>query len=238
MPSGARAGKYSKHISKLCCRCGNEETDMHLFFLCPFARAAWFAKPWYVKIDQMINLNGSFTQTLSNFLNTHHPYGSIENIFTFLWCIWKARNDCLFNRKERQPTQILNMANAINHNLEMINVVQDALDKCFSTGTNNKKKRQQEVQSLDNIEQGQSLKTDLIITGSKIYTDAAWKTKKIPGSQRNISTGLGIFCDLHRQSIEEKILIQASTLSQAPSPLHAEAMGLSIAAQMVKKMGV
>jgi hypothetical protein len=43
--SEARAGKYIKHISKLCCRCNLEETYQHLLFLCAYARAAWFMHP-------------------------------------------------------------------------------------------------------------------------------------------------------------------------------------------------
>jgi hypothetical protein len=40
-----RASRYSKHIEETYCRCGLPETDFHLFFLCPFAKADWFLKP-------------------------------------------------------------------------------------------------------------------------------------------------------------------------------------------------
>jgi hypothetical protein len=73
VPTGARAGKFSKHISKLCCRCGAEENDVHLFFLCPFVRATWCSKPWYIKIDQVAGTNISITQTILNILNMQHP---------------------------------------------------------------------------------------------------------------------------------------------------------------------
>ena len=61
IPTGARAGKYSKHISKLCCSYGSEENDNHLFFVCPFARAAWFSSPWYIKSDQLLQPNSSLS---------------------------------------------------------------------------------------------------------------------------------------------------------------------------------
>jgi hypothetical protein len=45
IPTGARAGKYSQHISKYCCRYGLDEDDIHLFFTCPFERG--FSSPLY-----------------------------------------------------------------------------------------------------------------------------------------------------------------------------------------------
>jgi hypothetical protein len=74
MPTGARASKYSKYIDKLCCRCGMEETKMHLLFTCNFARAAWFRKPWYIKKDVLVNDTDSLSHLLSKMLNMNHPH--------------------------------------------------------------------------------------------------------------------------------------------------------------------
>jgi hypothetical protein len=52
----------------------------------------------------------------------NHPNGSIENILSFMWCLWKARNDCLFNKKDNTPSQVHHMTNAIKQNLELLDV--------------------------------------------------------------------------------------------------------------------
>jgi hypothetical protein len=238
MPTGARAGKISRHISKLCARCGHEETDIHLFFLCPYARAAWFINPWFLNIEHIQNLNNSVTQIITNILGMNHPYGSIQNIFTFLWCIWKARNDCLFNKKDKHPSHILYMTNAINQNMEMFNIVQDSIGKNLVAGSNQKQNKKGNRQEGKRLSQGQTIKSDVIIPGNKIYSDAAWKTNKIPGATGRISTGLGVYCHLNRHYFEEKVLIQASVKNTSPSPLHAEALGLNLAAHIARNTGI
>jgi hypothetical protein len=68
---------------------------------------------WYIKIDQIVANHNNMTQIQLCILNMTHPYVSIENVLTFVWCLWKAWNDYLFNRKDTYPKQIYHKANAI-----------------------------------------------------------------------------------------------------------------------------
>jgi len=51
LATGQRAGRFSQHIDEKCACCGNLETDNHLFFLCHFARAVWFAGTPSIRTD-------------------------------------------------------------------------------------------------------------------------------------------------------------------------------------------
>jgi hypothetical protein len=233
MPTGARAGKYSKHISKLCCRCGMEEDDIHLFFTCCFSKAAWFSEPWFIRTEILVNNTSNLTQILQKMLDMNHPHVNLNNVLTFMWCIWKARNDKLFNRKDCHPRQIQHAAHAINQNMEKVDLLQ--VKKCSSQGGNAGNINRSQDEGRDDLRQGESIKTDLLIQGIKIYTDAAWKTRKAPGSQGRIATGMGVFCQFPHSTGENKVLIQASS-PKLPSPLHAEAAALLLAAKFAEKL--
>jgi hypothetical protein len=165
-----------------------EETEMHLFFTCNFARAAWFGKPWYIKTDVLVNDTDSLSHLLSKMLNMNHPHASIENILTFMWCIWKVRNDYLFNKKFSHPNQIHHMANALNQNLEKYDVFQVHASKLQVI---------QEKKDYRDIKEGETIKSDLQVQGSKIFSDAAWKPKKNLKAGETKITGLGVYCQIN-----------------------------------------
>ena len=104
-----------------------------------------------------------------NLLNMNHPHASIQNILTFIWCLWKSRNDNRFAMKQGAPYQINLAAQAVMSNLEMY----DYCDKTMQVHN------QAPVNAADNLTvQGSTIKTDLTIAGPKVFSDAAWKTKK------------------------------------------------------------
>jgi ribonuclease HI len=227
LPTGARAGKYSKHISKLCCRCGLEEDDIHLFFTCHFAKAAWFISPWFIRSDQVIQNNSSLTHIIMNLLNINHPYASLQNIFTFMWCLWKSRNDCLFGRKKGEPYQINLNAQAILNNLELV-VASDPLLQV--------QPKSQIPTGISAIPvQGVTLQSDLVIAGAKVYSDASWKCKKIPGGVG--ATGIGVFLQYMENSQNFNVMVQAST-PQATSVLQAEADAMLLATKLAELLNI
>jgi hypothetical protein len=82
------------------------------------------------------------------------------------------------------------MAHAIEQNLELVTTLQtSSLQEHESSQQIHEGTRPQlEAQP------GSTIKTDLSIAGPKLYSDAAWKTRKIPGAADETSTGLGVFC--------------------------------------------
>jgi hypothetical protein len=96
-----------------------EENDMDILFTCPLARAAWFAKPWYIRSDLLIQNSDFLASTIMSFANSDHPYATLSNIFTFMWCLWKARNDTLFQRKVASPFQVFFAAQAITNSFSL-----------------------------------------------------------------------------------------------------------------------
>jgi hypothetical protein len=50
---------------------------------------------------------------IQTLLTSHHPQISISSLYTFLWCIWKARNDARFCKKLNTPSQVHAAAMAI-----------------------------------------------------------------------------------------------------------------------------
>jgi ribonuclease HI len=251
IPTGLRAGKYSKHISKLCSRCGLEESDLHLFFTCNFARAAWFTHPWYIRTDCLIHNASTITDVILTLTNINHPHASLSNILTFMWCLWKARNDNLFNRGKTFPTHIHIRAHSIMQNLEMADVMQGNRDrdqpgkkKNQNAGYLNKQHPENQLIHQDPQDQdftvnsplqGSTITTVLHLKGDKIFLDASWKNNETT-THIGSRVGIGILLQLHTTQKDCKVRIQASSRDHVSSPLQAEALALVFAANLAHSL--
>jgi hypothetical protein len=163
------------------------------------------------------------------FFAMNHPHAFLENILTFMWCLWKSRNDNLFCRTPGAPHQIHQAARAIQQNLEMVD-----LSVVYPLQVQRSDQRQDHMVIHDAMPmQGGTIKSDLLITGPKIFSDAAWKSIKVPGCAASTSTGIGVFCQLPGENVSTNVLVQAS-VSMTTSPLQAEASALLLAATVAK----
>src|SRR4051812_31758625 len=121
---------------------------------------------------------------------------SIPNILNLLWCLWKARNDNLFNRKCCKPHHLNAVVTALNNfSYLALPVPAPLVSSQASTAQTN-----QLVAGLP--VQGITISSGLLISGPKVFADAAFHCAKIPLA---------------------KIFIQASAPSTCP-PLETEAL--------------
>jgi hypothetical protein len=201
LPTGLRAGRFSVHILQTCCRCGLPEEEFHLFFLCPFARAAWFSHPWFIRSDVLLQGHSTMHAVIIDFLRSAHPHASILNVLNFLWCLWKARNDFLFDRFKSLPYQVQVAAAALT------------TDVCDVSCISDSKHQKAQDHLTDNMlpPQGDTLRIDLLVSGAKIFSDAAFRSKKVSGLKAGeVATGIGVFISVPSQQGELNVQIQAS----------------------------
>lgn len=68
-----------------------------MFFECDFARAVWFSATMPLRTDRLTPEPDACT--LSFILTNNFSDDILQEIFTRLWYLWKARNDFRFNKK-------------------------------------------------------------------------------------------------------------------------------------------
>jgi hypothetical protein len=70
-------------------------------------------------MDLITQNSQNFHTTVLQLLALNHPHVSIPNIFTFLCCLSKMRNEKLFNNLDGQPSQVIIRANALLNSLQI-----------------------------------------------------------------------------------------------------------------------
>ena len=80
-PIGKRAGRYSKHIIEKCSRCGQLEDEMHMLFLCPFSKVAWFCYPWFIKTESLAENYHSIPDMIRALITSQHPQINLTTLY-------------------------------------------------------------------------------------------------------------------------------------------------------------
>ncbi|CAM0874946.1 unnamed protein product [Alopecurus aequalis] len=188
---------------------------MHMLFLCPFAKAAWFCKPWFIKSELLAAAYPSIPDMIRALLSSGHPQINTTNLYTFLWCLWKARNDTLFGRKMRYPSQVFAVFNAILQasNLETLIPHSDQTQVC--TG------------QLSHPPEA-TIQDPFTLPGTLIFTDASWK--QADDSQPS-PAGIGVVIQVEQNQHFRQLHLSALS-PPALSVLQAEAFALLLAIKL------
>jgi hypothetical protein len=190
-----------------------------MFFLCPFSKAAWFCSPWFIKTEILAATNHSISDMIQTLLNSGHPQINLSSLYTFLWCLWKSRNDALFARKYCRPSQVYAAANAIIQGTKLEGAAR-AEDHSVSSLQGHL--LPPVIQNLDSF------------PGNTIFCDAAWE---IQPSNTTKQAGIGVFIQVQNNQHIQQLHISAMS-PPASSPLQAETFGLMLATRLAEVLNI
>ncbi|KAG2260878.1 hypothetical protein Bca52824_080172 [Brassica carinata] len=95
----------------LCPRCGELETQEHLFFHCNFAKEVWSQAPWSTSFSP--SQEATFADSLQSSYQwiVLPPYGIIGNAFPWIcWYLWTSRNKLIFESRSTSPQEVITQA--------------------------------------------------------------------------------------------------------------------------------
>jgi ribonuclease HI len=191
--------------------------EMHMLFLCPFSKAAWFCNPWFIKTESFAAVHHSIPDMINALLSSNHPHINTKNLYTFLWCLWKSRNDTLFGKKIRNPAQLFATFNAILQGSNLEGMLQHA---------DHTKPCEDQLQHIRPIIM--ETQAPSFVAGCSIFCDAAWK---LDGSAQEAPAGIGIYIQVDNNQHFKQLHIAAMS-PPVGSTLQAGALALVLATKL------
>ncbi|XBJ16274.1 hypothetical protein VPH35_007941 [Triticum aestivum] len=147
-----------------------------------------------------------------------------------MWCLWKARNDILFQRKDVSPFQIFFVAHAITNSLSL--EVRTLKQRKITT-----ENHMINSQEKENQRQGITIDSIMLPDSVKIYTNAAWHELRNFDTIESVRTGIGIFLQVHQRDQKMEATISA-TIEHSQSTIQAEAHGINLAAIIINMLNI
>lgn len=211
LPTGMRAGRFSTHIDK---QCSWREWGTP-FFPLPICKSCLVQLSMALKIRSLFCKSWLNSCSYWGYLVFGHPNASTTNLYTFLWCLWKSRNDNPFVRKSNKPFQVHAAAKAILQGVRTDDELTPT--EVHASITQNKQ--------CTSLQQGSSASEPSKLAGPVFYVDAAWSPLQ---GQNSAPAGIGIFIQDTGLTHSSNIFISAMS-PHVSSALQAEAFGVQLA---------
>jgi len=183
-----------------CARCGaTEKTINHTLFQCHPARQIW-------ALSQIPTVIGIFPSD-SIYENLDHLFWRVQSAvdsFSYpwiIWYIWKARNAKLFDNVDKDPLDILSLAEKEAQSWKSAQVELHS---------------ENPVSFLESRTRVRNISEDNVYAGLRCFVDGSWK-------ESDQFSGLGWFCT---SSNEETSSMGTTNLRRSLSPLHTEVEAL------------